>query len=206
MGKKLSEYTHIPPILVRAGLILVLVASWFGVYSSVTWIFHQVHESLGFGLAQVVVAFLVILISFLFLLGFSAGFGADYVVRQRKIRSLSIYHLTNKNSILKSLWDFILPLDGLEGLIHTNEPHPADIEVLLNRPKRRGRPPTHSLGRWTRVVMAWENRDPLRNPMTLAEFLSQEFGTYADGSPCMSENSYYDWRKRVFDDLHKKKS
>jgi len=42
--------------------------------------------------------------------------------------------------------------------------------------------------------------------MTLAEFLSQEFGTYADGSPCMSENSYYDWRKRVFDELHKKKS
>jgi hypothetical protein len=51
--------------------------------------------------------------------------------------------------------------------------------------------------------LAWENRDTLRNPMTLSEFLSLEFGTYADGSPRMSENSYYDWRKRVIEELQK---
>ncbi|MBK8821870.1 MAG: hypothetical protein IPN58_04450 [Anaerolineales bacterium] len=73
----------------------------------------------------------------------------------------------------------------------------------MDRPKRRGRPPTHSLDRWTRVVLAWENRDPYRNPMTLTEFLSQEFGTYADGTPCMSENSFYENRKKVFEELRK---
>jgi hypothetical protein len=51
--------------------------------------------------------------------------------------------------------------------------------------------------------LAWENRDTFRNPITLAEFLSLEFGTYADGSPCMSENSFYENRKKVFDELRK---
>jgi len=79
----------------------------------------------------------------------------------------------------------------------------AQLLVSMDKPKRRGRPPTHSLDRWTRVVFAWENRDPYRNPMTLTEFLSQEFGTYADGTPCMSENSFYENRKKVFEELRK---
>ncbi|MCC6986386.1 MAG: hypothetical protein IT309_08155 [Anaerolineales bacterium] len=74
---------------------------------------------------------------------------------------------------------------------------------IPEHPPRRGRRPTYPLERWARVVQAWENRDPLRNTMTLSEFLAEEFGVYADGSPHMSENSYYEWRKRVFMELRK---
>jgi len=39
--------------------------------------------------------------------------------------------------------------------------------------------------------------------MTLSEYLAEQFGTYADGSPKMSENSYYDWRRKILKELQK---
>jgi len=59
------------------------------------------------------------------------------------------------------------------------------------------------------VVVAWEKRDTIRNPITLNEFLCEHFGRNADGSPGMSENSFYANRKRVLAELRtqtKKKS
>ncbi|MFT3892727.1 MAG: hypothetical protein QM730_13940 [Anaerolineales bacterium] len=82
----------------------------------------------------------------------------------------------------------------------------VDVTALLDRQPKRGRRPTYSIDRWKRVVMAWENNDPLRNPLTLSEFLAEEFGTYADGSPKMSENSFYDWRKKVMDELRRQEA
>jgi hypothetical protein len=57
-----------------------------------------------------------------------------------------------------------------------------------------------------RVVQAWESRDIQRNTMTLSEYLAEQFGIYADGSPQMSENSYYEWRKKVFKELRKQEA
>lgn len=204
MENKATRKTHFRPVVVKTGLAVILGASLFGIYFPVIWIYNQIHDNLGFGLAQVTVAFLVILILFLILVGFGAGFGMDRAVRRRKIQSLRIYPLTKRCWIFKSLWGDITPMENTAKDTSTEEPCAPDLQELLSRPRRRGRPPMHSIDRWQRVVMAWENRDPLHNPMTLAEFLSQEFGTYADGSPRMSENSYYDWRKKVMDELQKK--
>ena len=52
-------------------------------------------------------------------------------------------------------------------------------------------------------MFKWEKRDPLRDTMTLADLLAEEFGTNADGSPRMTEQTYYDWRDRVFAELKK---
>lgn len=201
MENKATRNTHFRPVAVKTGLVVILGASWFGIYFSVAWIYEQIRTNLGFGLAQVTVAFLVILILFLILVGFGAGFGMDRAVRRRKLQSLRIYPLTKRCWIFKSLWGDLTPEEETAKDAPADEPPAPDLQELLSRPRRRGRPPMHSIDRWRQVVMAWENRDPLHNPMTLAEFLSEQFGTHADGSPRMSENSFYDWRKRVMDDL-----
>jgi hypothetical protein len=203
MDEKLSKSARIPTALIRIGLLAGLTACGIGIYFSVTWIYYHVNTGLGLEIAQVVVAFLAILILFLIVLGFGAGFSVDRFVLKRRNQALKIYGLLKTYCIFHFLWEYIAPLDETENTSTPDEQHTAEMKELLNRPKRRGRPPTYSIDHWQRVVLAWENRDPLHNPMTLKEFLSEKFGTYADGSPRMSENSYYDWRKKVFDDLHK---
>lgn len=199
MDQKLPQKNHIPPIVLRAGLFCVLVLSSTGVLLSVAWIYRRVQNSLGFAIAEVVVAFLIILIFLLILLGFGAGLGADRMVRKPRIQTLRICRSMKRCRFMRSLWGYVEPRSETDQIPSQGKHDEVEMKTLLNRPPRRGRPPTHSIDRWTKVVLAWENRDPLHNPMTLAEFLSEEFGTYADGSPRMSENSYYDWRKKVFE-------
>jgi hypothetical protein len=62
------------------------------------------------------------------------------------------------------------------------------------------------MDRWIKVVLAWENRDTWRNPITLVEFLSQEFGTWADGSPRVSKKAFYDNQKRVHEELRRQEA
>lgn len=77
-----------------------------------------------------------------------------------------------------------------------------EILTLIDRPRKRGgRHPTYPLDKWTRVVVAWEKHDMSCHPITLNEFLCEHFGQNADGSPGMSENSFYAHRKRVLAEL-----
>ena len=95
----------------------------------------------------------------------------------------------------------------LEGETASEELYGWNVEELLalfEKPKRGGRRPTHPPERWIRVVLAWENRDLVRNTQTLAEFLSQEFGTNADGTPRESESNFYDYRKKILKQIKKK--
>lgn len=206
MDGKLSQGTYIHPVFIRVGLLIILAASGAGIFSSVTWVYKQVSTSLGDQLAQVVVAFLVILILFLILFGFGASFGVDRILCRRQVQALRVYRLLKRYSIFQVLWRYIHPHDRVELTAKQDQPDAVEMKALLNRPKRRGRPPTYSIDRWKRVVLAWENRDPLHNPMTLTEFLSEQFGTYVDGSPRMSDQSYYDWRKRVFHELEQQEA
>ena len=76
--------------------------------------------------------------------------------------------------------------------------------VNMNGPNNRGRRPIYSIDQWEPVVLKWENHDSFRDTRTLTKYLGDEFGTNADGSPKMSEQSFYDWRKRVHAELKKK--
>ncbi len=202
MSQETTENNHFSPFYLKMGLLVVLLTSGAIIIYSVNWIYDKILDRLGLDIAEVVVAFLAVLIVILILLGFGAGLGADQIVRRHKVQTHRIYRALRRSRVLRSLWQYIGPTAPKE-----NAERPA-IEVISipERPPRRGRRPTYSLDRWVRVVHAWENRDPLRNTMTLAEFLAEEFGTYADGSPQMSENSYYEWRKKVFLELHKQES
>lgn len=130
------------------------------------------------------------------------GWSLDRFIRRRRIDLWKMQRSLQVGPFL-----LLLGYEEVQPKVSTvdvsTQPNIAQTLALIDKPKRRGRPPTHSRDRWTRVVLAWENRDPYRRPMTLCEFLSQEFGTYADGTPCMSENSFYENRKKVIDQLRK---
>jgi hypothetical protein len=202
MNKETAKNNRILPIYLKLGLLLVLLISGMDIFYSVNWIYHRIHDRFGPEIAEVVVAFLTVLIVLLILFGFGVGFGTDRILRRQKIQALWIYRSLKRSMVIRSLWGYIVPNRQME-----NPGLPAVETISLpQRAPRRGRRPTYSLDRWMRVVQAWENRNTDYNTMTLSEFLAEEFGIYADGSPRMSENSYYDWRKKVFRELRKQES
>ena len=203
MDEKLSQSNPFPPLFLRLGLFLILLASSTSVITCVTWIYHRVHNSLGLEIADVVVAFLVIVILGLVLVGFGAGFGAKRVLRTRKAQAFKIYHLFKRCKIFQFFWTYIGPLPETHTMVFPHKQDAPEITVVPARPAKRGRIPTYSMDRWIKVVAAWENRDTWRNPITLEEFLSQEFGTCADGSPKISKKTYYDWQKKVHEEAQK---
>ena len=207
MDEKLSQGNSFPPIFLRVGLLLLLLTSSTSVIISTIWIYHRVHHGFGLEIADVVVAFLVIVVLGLVLVGFGAGFGAKRVLRTRKVYAHKIYHSLKWCKLFRAFWAYIGPqVEKSENKVTPQKQDVPEIMVLPDRPARRGRTPTHSIDRWTEVVAAWENRDRWRNPITLNEFLSQQFGTCADGSPQMSKKSFYDWQKKVHEEARKQQA
>jgi hypothetical protein len=201
MDEKLSQSNPFPPIFLKVGLLLILFASSTSVIGSVRWIYYHVQNSLGLEIADVFVALLVILILGLIIVGFAVGFGAKRVLRQRKVQAHKIYQSLKWCKIFQVLWGYIGPPVEIEKKVFPEKQAIPEITLLLDRPPKRGRIPTYSMDRWIEVVAAWENRDTWRNPITLEEFLSQQFGTCADGSPQMSKKSFYDWKKKVHKEI-----
>jgi hypothetical protein len=206
MDEKLSQNNPFPPVFLRIGLLLILLASSTSVIISTTWIYHRVHHSLGLEIADVAVAFLVIVILGLVLVGFGAGLGAKRVLRTRKAKALKIYHSFKWCKTFQFLWTYIGPLPESQKKVSPHKQDVPEIAALPARPPKRGRIPTYPMDRWIKVVSAWENRDTWRNPITLEEFLSQEFGTCADGSPKISKKTYYDWQKKVHEEVRKQQT
>ena len=202
MCQNSAQNNHIHPFAVRMGLFVVLLISGVAVVYSVSWIYQTIESCLGLEIAEVVVAFLMILIVILILFGFWAGFGVDRILHRRKIQALWIYRSLARSRVMRSLWQYVEP----NGQAESKElPVTNTISIPVHAP-RRGRRPTHSLDRWIRVVQVWENRNLQQNTMTLSEYLAEQFGIYADGSPMMSENSYYEWRKKVLTELRKQET
>lgn len=186
----------------RMGLFVVLLISVVIILSSVNWIYHRIQSRLGMDIAEVVVSFLMVLIVILILFGFWAGFRADRILRLRKIQALWIYRTLKRSRVMRSLWRYVEPNR------HLGDTKPPVLEPITipEQGPRRGRRPTYSLERWIRVVLAWENRNIQQNTMTLSEYLAEQFGIHADGSPKMSENSYYEWKKKVLKELKERET
>ncbi len=72
---------------------------------------------------------------------------------------------------------------------------------LPGRKSKRGRRSTYGDEVERRTVLKWEALDPSITPMTLEEFLVQEFGTAGGGLPNISTSTFYEWRKKVLEDL-----
>jgi hypothetical protein len=208
MDEKLSQSNPFPPIFLKAGLLVVLLASSTSVVSSAIWIYHRIHHSLGLEVAEVVVSFLVILILGLILVGLGAGFGAKRVLRRRKVHVLRICRSLKLCKFIQPLWGDvgIHPETDETETFTSNKQDAIVVTAASNRRPRRGRLPNYPMDRWIKVVSAWENRDTLRNPITLEEFLSQEFGTWADGSPRVAKKTFYDNQMKVHTELHEQEA
>lgn len=202
MAENSLQRGHIHPAL-RIVLVSSLVIWGVVLFACFLWVFHKIHYSHGLELAEVSAAFLSILVLTLIGVGIRAGLRMDRFIRHRKVEVCRIYRSSSHVRHLVSLLGYEeIQLEG--GLrIRTQNQDAEEILALIEKPRRRGRSPTHPLDKWTKVVLAWENRDPVRNPMTLTEFLCEQFGEYADGSPRMSENSFYENRKKVIAELRK---
>jgi len=202
MSQEPVQNNCIPPMYLRMGLFVVLLISGVIILSSVNWIYHRIQSRLGMDIAEVVVAFLMVLIVILILFGFWAGFRADRILRLRKIQALWIYRTLKRSRVMRSLWRYVEPNQPRED---TKPPVLEPITIPEQGP-RRGRRPTYSLERWIKVVLAWENRNIQQNTMTLSDYLAEQFGIHADGSPKMSENSYYEWKKKVLKELKERET
>jgi hypothetical protein len=186
------QRTHVRPLLGFVLIFTLLVCGGLLVVS-IIWIYHKIHDGIGMEIAEVAVALLSILVLALIWSGICVGLWLDRFVRHRNAEAYTIYQAWR-------LARFFFLLLGYEVDIQD----PEEILTLFEKPKRRGRSPTHPLDRWTRVVVAWENRDRVRNPMNLTEFLCEEFGQHADGSPQVSENCFYENRKKVIAELRRR--
>jgi hypothetical protein len=190
---------------VRVALVSILILCGGSLAVSIYWIFKKINHSAGVELAEVAVAFLSVFVLALILMGMRAGLGLDRWIRNRRFEECRLFH-SSKHPLRALSWLGYGHL-VLEGKATSEELDGWNVEELLalfEKPKRGGRRPTHSPELWIRVVLAWENRDLLRDTLTLAEFLSQEFGTNADGTPRESESNFYDYRKKILKQIKKK--
>jgi len=202
MAPKLTQRNHIHPIF-RIVLFFVLIISGGMLFFSIIWVFNKVYSGIGRELAEVSVALISILILTLVVIGLRAGLSMDRFIRQQKVAAWRVYRSSSQVRRFISLLGYEeFPLAGGQPT-EENTQLGEEILALIDRPKRPGRRRSHTMDRWIRVVLAWEKRDQVRNPITLPEFLCEEFGEYKDGSPRMSENCFYENRRRVIDELRK---
>lgn len=203
--KKLKN--SIDPILRTAlsfhSAILLFLAICVGVlFFSMGWMYETIDRKMGLEVAQITMAMMAIVISLLILVGVRVGLSMDRLLRYRKddVRKVcgSFKHLCGFLAFL-GYEEYILA----DGLIIPTKQKVEETFEFLEKSGKRGRPRTYPFKRWKRVVLAWENRDTVGNPMTLKQFLCEEFGPSADGSPLVSETCFYDNRKMVFEVLRK---
>lgn len=172
---------------------------------SIYWIFQKIHHSAGVELAEVAVAFLSILVLALILVGMRAGLGLDRWIRYRRFEECRLFHSSkHTHRILSWLGYGHLVLEADAATEEFEGWKVEELLALFEKPKRGGRRPAHPPERWIRVVLAWENRNPVRDTLTLPEFLCQQFGTNANGTPRESESNFYGYRKKLLDEIEKK--
>ncbi|MCZ7547586.1 MAG: hypothetical protein M5U11_00310 [Anaerolineales bacterium] len=204
MAGTVPQRNSIHPI-VRIILVSILILCGVSLAISIYWIFQKINHSAGVEIAEVVVAFVSIFVIVLFLVGLRTGLGLDPLDRYRRFEECRLFH-SSKHTHRALTWL------GYGHVVKEDAPEDDELKgwdldellALFEKPKRGGRRPNHPPERWIRVVLAWEKRDRLRNTMTLPEFLTQEFGERADGSPGESESTFYDYRKKIKKQIEKK--
>lgn len=190
----------------KAVLYTALIGASLLIFLPTTWMYQEMKSRLGVGIAEISMAVMVII----FLSVGFAGAGLAHLLDRAIQTRTGLFRSPQLGSWVDSLvriWGFALMeerLDDPAPLPQNPTPNIAEIQAILEGPRKRGRKPTYSLDQWIPVVIRWESRDTLRETMTLNELLTEKFGENADGSPRMTEQSYYDWRRKVFAELENK--
>jgi hypothetical protein len=196
-----GKYTRVE----KSVLYLILVGVALIVFFSIAWVYQKIKFDVGVNVADIGLTFAMVFCFWLVLTGMRMGYFIDMGIRKRSFIFLAPPTGGWVDTLIR-IWGFE-PIDGEKEIPtiseSTHTPEEDNVLENMNKPRRRGRKPTFPIDRWRRVVLKWENRNTLRDTMTLAEVLSKEFGTNVDGSPRMAEQSYYVWRDRVFAEIKK---
>ena len=184
-------------------LIVLLKIALIGILLHITWSYHNLETGLGTAVAQVAIMYHVVLLMILVAVGIGLGLWIDRMIRLRS----SIFHDPPKGSwteAFMNLWGYELK-EKDANQIAAPEPQMIEPFDLFTMPARRGRKPTFPLERWIPIAMKWENRDTIRDAFTLGELIAEHLGTNSDGSPIVSEQTYYSvWRQRAIDEIRRR--
>ena len=186
-------------------LCLILIGVGLFVSLPIAWVYQKMKLGMGVDVAEITLTFAMIIFLGIVLVGMGLAYFIDSAIRKQRF----IFHAPQPGGWVDALirtWGFHLIDKQPENPAKSAAAQSLEVDevfAILNKPRRRGRKPTYSIDRWKRIVLKWENRDTLRDTMTLADLLAEEFGTHADGSPKMTEQSYYDWRDKVFAEVKK---
>lgn len=192
--------------LKRLLLLFLLVLAAFAVFLQIVWFYNNFEAGLGTRVARIAIAYHVILLLGMVATGVGIGHRVNGMIHQKR----SIFRSPSRGSwaeAVMNLWGYELNGDEQVSPFHLEKEPTSMIEpfVLLDLPKRRGRKPTFPLERWLPVALKWENRDPIRDAFTLGELISEHLGTNSDGSPIVSEQTYYSiWRPRAIAELRRR--
>jgi hypothetical protein len=186
-------------------LYLILIGIGFIVFLPTFWVHQGLKSGVGLHLAQISMSFAMVILLGLVLAGMGLGYLIDITIRRQGFFNQSLSRASWVSVLIKA-WGFDLidkesEFPSIPILVHSLEVD--DTLAILSKPRKRGRRPSYPIDRWKRVVLKWENRDTHRSMMTLTELLAEEFGTNADGSPKISEQTYYSWRNKVFAEMKK---
>jgi len=191
-----------PKKLILIALLNLILA---GIFLHITWSYHNLETGLGTAVAQVVIMYHMILLLIFVVMGIGLGFWVDQMIRLRR----SIFQdppMGGWTEAFIKLWG----CESKQDEAGQGPPDPAEARVierfdLSALPARRGRKPTFPLERWIPIAMKWENRDPIRDAFTLGELIAEHLGTNSDGSPIVSEQTYYSvWRQRAMDEIRQR--
>ncbi|MDO9303387.1 MAG: hypothetical protein Q7T89_18505 [Anaerolineales bacterium] len=188
-------------------LLTLLMIAIAVVFLDITWSYHSFESGMGTRMAQAAIAYHVVLLQGMVAVGVGLGYWVDLMICQKR----STFHSPTKGKwteAVMNLWGCELKSEeetalGIDSMSNTNPSMIAPF-VLLDLPTRRGRKPTFPLKRWLPIAVKWENRDPIRDAFTLGELISEHLGINSDGSPIVTEQTYYStWRPRAIAELRR---
>ena len=188
-------------------LVLALVGTGLLVFWQVARVYQNIQSGMGSGVAETSLSDHIMILLGLTAVGFSIGYQVDWSIRHQT----SIFHSVHEGSwteMIVHLWGYELNYcPDPKNQTGTEAPFIPKLDSfeLIDRPRRRGRKPTFPLERWLPIAVQWENRDPIRDAFTLGELISEHLGTNSDGSPVVSEQTYYStWRERALQELQRR--
>ena len=192
--------------LAKRGIcFLTLVVAILLLDLSMAWVFQKMKFDMGVDVAEVTVICAMVIFLEMIMAGMVLAYFIDKIIHEQRF----IFRAPQPGGWVDALiqvWGFELVAERPEssGTSTLDQHLEANGSLAIpNKHKQRGRKPTYCYERCKQVVIKWENRDLLRDTLTLLEFLTEEFGTHVDGSPKMSVQSFYDWRKKVIAELQK---
>lgn len=197
-----QRYVLLPPFLGSGVVVSQLLA----------WIYNKLQLGFGMEVAQIGMATGVLVMMLIVTSGVKLATRVDQAIRDQR----SIFSQTNRGRLARlvmRVWGY--ETDSLKSAEEAEpEPNPmieelgltyAEAMDLVQQTRKRGRRPDFTLEQWLPVTVKWETRDPIRDAFTLGDLIIEFLGKNEDGSPIMSEQSYYKtWRPRALAELERR--